>query len=122
VNVESSCAELMKMEKHFLALWKTNPHPDIYSSFLTPHARMQREGHFPTTHPDTINAWISQLHKTLTWEPVGSGVASSGDLGFTYGLFEMPDNPNGTKEHYVRIWKKQQMGKWMIALEMMSID
>lgn len=120
VNIDSARAELMEREKEFLATWKTNPLPKTYASFLAPDIRTQREGHLPTTNPDTINAWISQLHKTLTWETVGNGAASSGDLGFTYGLFEMQDNPKGSKGHYVRIWKKQQSGNWTITLEMMN--
>jgi ketosteroid isomerase-like protein len=122
VNVELARAELTEREKQFLAEWKTNPLPATYASFLAPDARIQYEVHFPTTNPDTINAWISQMHKTLTWQTVGSGAASSDDLGFTYGLFEMQDNPKGSKGHYVRIWKKQPTSEWTITLEMMSTD
>lgn len=122
VNVESARAELMEREKQFLAAWEINPLPATYASFLATGVRMQHEERFPTTNPDTINAWISQLHKTLTWETVGSGAASSDDLGFTYGLFEMQENPKGSKGYYVRIWKKQPTGNWAITLEMMSID
>lgn len=122
VNVESARTELTEREKQFLTTWKTNPVPATYASFLAPHTRMQRQGHFPTTNADTIKAWIIQLHQTLTWEAVGSGAASSGDLGFTYGLFEMQNDPKGSKGHYVRIWKKQPADKWKIILEMMSMD
>ena len=122
VNVDSARAEIMEREKQFLAAWKTNPLPATYASFLATGVRIQHEGYLPTTNPDTINALISHLHKTLTWETVGSRAASSGDLGFTYGLFEMQNNPKGLKGHYVRIWKKQPEGNWTITLEMMGID
>lgn len=122
VNVESARAELKEREKQFLVAWKTNPLPAVYASFLAPNVRMQLEGHLPTTNADTINAWISQLHKTVTWETVGSGAASSDDLGFTYGLFETQNDAKGSKGHYVRFWRKQPAGKWKIILEMMSFD
>ncbi len=120
VNIGSAREELMEREKEFLAAWKTNPLPATYASFLATGVRIQHEGYLPTTNPDTINALISHLHKTLIWETVGSGAASSGDLGFTYGLFEMQDNLKDSKGHYVRIWKKQPSGKWTITLEMMN--
>jgi hypothetical protein len=40
-------------------------------------------------------------------------------MGFTYGVLEIPGNP--VSGHYIRIWKKIQ-GKWLIAVEMASID
>jgi hypothetical protein len=43
-------------------------------------------------------------------------------MGFTYGLLKIPGNPDVTKGHYVRIWKKQPGENWMILLEMMNMD
>lgn len=122
VNAESIREELTKREEQFLAAWKTNPLPATYASFLAPQVRMQREGYLPTTNMDTINVWAGQLNKTLTWKTVGSGAASSGDLGFTYGLIEKRSDPNESKSHYVRIWKKEPEGGWKIIIEMMNLD
>ena len=112
----------MDRDKQILAAWKNKPLPATYASFLAPHVRMQRNGRLPATHADTINAWIAQRNKTLTWSTVGSGAARSGDLGFTYGFLEILGDPKGTKGHYVRIWRKQPEGTWMIILEMMNMD
>lgn len=122
MNVESIRTELKDRETQILATWRNNPIPETYVSFLAPHVRMQRNGHLPTTDTDTIKVWTAKLHKTLTWNTVGSGAASSGDLGFTYGYFEMQTEPKVSKGHYVRIWRKQQAGEWKIILEMMSVD
>jgi ketosteroid isomerase-like protein len=122
VDIESTKTELSDREEQFLAAWKSNPLPATYASFLAPHARMQRNGHLPTTNADTINVWIVQLHKNLKWSTMGSGAANSGDLGFTYGLLEVRDNPKGSTGHYVRIWKKQPHGRWDIVLEMLNMD
>ena len=122
LNNETVRAELMEREQQILSSWKSNPLPTPYASVLAPNARLQREGRLPTTNADSITVWISQLHLTLTWRTSGGNAASSGDLGFTYGLFETQEHTSGTKGHYVRIWKKQPDGAWKIALEMMSAD
>jgi ketosteroid isomerase-like protein len=122
VNIELVCTELMNREKQILTEWKNNPSPATYTSFLAPYVRIQRNGHLPTTNADTINIRIAQLGKTVTWRSAGSGAASSGDLGFTYGYLEIPGDSMGLKGHYVRIWKKQPEGKWLIFLEMMSLE
>jgi ketosteroid isomerase-like protein len=121
-NVDSLRTALIEREKHLLKAWKESPLPATYASFLAPHARLQWNRHLPTTDADTTNASIAQLQRTVRWRTVGSGAASSGDLGFTYGFLEMPDDPKGSKGHYVRIWKHQREGTWAIILDMMTID
>jgi len=122
MSIESLCKELSDREKQILIAWKNSPLPSTYTSFLDPNVRMQRNGHLPTTNVDTINVWIAQSDKTMTWKSVGAGAASSGDLGFTYGLLEFSGDPKRTKGHYVRIWRKRPGSDWHIVLEMMSLD
>jgi ketosteroid isomerase-like protein len=122
VNIESACSELLDRELQILTEWKSNPLPATYISFLSPNVRMQLNGHLPTTNTDSIKTWIAQLGKTLIWTPSGRGAASSGDIGFTYGYLEIAGYVQGSKGHYVRIWRKQSGGKWKIILEMVNID
>jgi ketosteroid isomerase-like protein len=122
IKVELICKELLEREKLILSEWKKSPLNSTYFSFLAPNVRMQRNGHLPTTNTDTINVWIDHLDKTLLWKSNGAGAATSGDLGFTYGLIETAGNPEITKGHYVRIWRKRPGANWNIILEMMSFD
>lgn len=114
--------ELCDRENQFLSAWEKTPLPASYLSYLDPVARMQLKGHLPSTNADTINSFISGFDKKLIWETVGSGAATSGDLGFTYGLLQIRDSQPVTKGHYVRIWKKLPGNSWKIALEMMNLD
>ena len=59
----------------------------------------------------------------LLWTPVGGGISSSGDLGYTYGTYEFrardKDGKLGsTRGKYTTIWKKQNDGTWKVALDM----
>ena len=59
---------------------------------------------------------------TLTWKPLYADIAQSGELGYTYGIYEFkamdpegkPIMGNGT---YVSIWKKDQFGNWKLVLD-----
>jgi ketosteroid isomerase-like protein len=58
----------------------------------------------------------------LTWAPVGAGMATSGDLGYTYGTYEFRSKDKDGKPvvshgKYTTIWKKQKDG-WKVALDM----
>jgi ketosteroid isomerase-like protein len=120
INNELLRKELMDRESQFTAEWGKNPEAATYMSFLAGEARLQLSGHLPATNTDTITVQISGLAKRMVWKPVGAGAASSGDLGFTYGLLEISGASVLTKGHYVRIWKKLNGADWKIILEMIN--
>lgn len=121
-DVTVSCKELTAREEQFLKLWKINPVPYTYASFLAPHARMQKNGHLPSSDPDTVKAWTDQIDKSLIWNTSGCGAAGSGDMGFTYGIVEGKSGKGTVKGHYVRIWRRQADNRWYIVLEMLNMD
>ena len=53
----------------------------------------------------------------ITWIPIKSDVAGSGDLGYTYGSYII-ENHNSDKAGgtYCTIWKRGKDGKWKFAL------
>ena len=57
----------------------------------------------------------------FTCDPIKSDVSASGDLGYTYGKYEMkgrtPDPQSVEKGYYVRMWKRNKAGKWQIVLD-----
>jgi ketosteroid isomerase-like protein len=62
---------------------------------------------------------------TLTWEPVGGGIASAGDLGYTWGEWERRtlDGAGVTlrsRGTYVTIWRRDPAGRWKVALDIGS--
>jgi len=64
---------------------------------------------------------------SLKWTPSKVEAARSGDLGYTYGAYEMSFNdPKGNrvndKGKYVEVWKKQPDGKWKCAVDTFNSD
>lgn len=122
INPSKVSDELLEREKQILDIWTNNPVASTYASFLAADARIQIGGELPKVKRDTINLWLSKLNKNLTWTTIGCGAASSADLGFTYGNFKIKSVSGSSEGHYVRIWKKQPDGKWLITIEMTDID
>lgn len=59
---------------------------------------------------------------TLTWSPLFADVSLSGDMGYTYGLYDLTiKDSNGAEQihkgTYVSIWKKDNSGKWKFTLD-----
>lgn len=110
-----------KAEAMLSESWKKKPDAATYKAFLMQGARLQYEKHLPSSSIDTIKTLISRFRPESVWETTGSGEASSGDLGFTYGMYR--DSALGQfKGNYVRIWKRITDGSWKILIDMMNID
>ena len=78
-----------------------------------------RPGHIPIIGANAID-YLSLVNDTafiLTWSPTGAGIAASGDLGYTYGIYNMAMKDTVIKGTYVSIWKKQSDGKWKFMLD-----
>jgi ketosteroid isomerase-like protein len=68
-------------------------------------------------------AFLDDKKNQLTWTPVGADMSSSGDLGYTYGNFELRSigkdgKPVVAHGKYTSIWKKQKDGAWKVVLDM----
>ena len=57
----------------------------------------------------------------LTWAPEKAEIADSGELGYSYGSYEMVTTDSTgtttTTGNYVSIWKKQPDGAWKYVLD-----
>lgn len=57
---------------------------------------------------------------TLTWEPKFAKMAASGELGYTYGTYQIKDKATDSITEvgkYATIWIKQSDGKWKAILD-----
>lgn len=115
-----SATGLLAAEKQLITEWTKMPVPATYQHFLSPNSRIQLNGHLPTTDRDTINTLLTGLGKKIIWKTEGSDIASSGDLGFTYGSLLTDENTGSSKGHYVRVWKKDAKTGWKILIEMIN--
>jgi ketosteroid isomerase-like protein len=95
---------------------------EAYLEFLTPDATLLPEGELPIQGRDAIKVHqAAGPEGILLWKPRAVEVASSGDLGYTWGTCEFrQSNPQGRQGarygKYVTAWKKQPDGAWKAHL------
>jgi len=78
-----------------------------------------RPNHLPIVGADAID-FLTQVNDStysLTWKPLTGSIASSGDLGYTYGIYTVQLKDTTLKGTYVSIWKKNPEGKWKFVLD-----
>jgi ketosteroid isomerase-like protein len=97
-----------------------------FLEYLADDGVLLRPNMYPVVGKDTIKKTFfdeaDDKNLTLTWAPLYGLIAESGELGYTYGTWQMEiikedkttDIRKGT---YVTIWKKDSSGKWKFVLD-----
>ncbi len=117
-------AELIAADKAFSASSsKSGPK----AAFLQTIAReCKLLGSDSSSGAEAVNRMFMQLppNATLTWEPAYVDVSAAGDLGYTWGRYQLtvplPKPAMGPlirRGTYVTIWKRQHGGAWKVVLD-----
>ena len=122
VDLEAGRATLTKLETDFSKLSDKKGALDGFDFYLAEDARLLRENVAPAVGKNAALNLISARLGTLTWQATMADISASGDLGYTYGVFEFKSGA-AAPEHgsYVRVWKKQN-GKWKVVMDVMGPD
>lgn len=110
--------ELQRADQEFADFSRKYGMRKAFLEFIDDEGVMMRDNSMPLRGAPAIQ-YISSMNDSsvqLTWEPLGGDIAASGDLGYTYGIYEMKDSAYVQKGTYVTVWKKKE-GKWKFVLD-----
>jgi ketosteroid isomerase-like protein len=109
--------DLSAAEAAFLAEAREGGLAGAYAARLAPGARVHRSGTFPLTDPAAIRAHLEAAGQTLeAGEVRGSTVASSGELGYAWGTYELAGG-EPERGYFARVWQRDGEGRWRIVLD-----
>jgi len=114
---------LLKQDRDFATSSQVVGVSKSLTTFVGTGVRVLRNGQQPSSGVDAMRRLHSESPGTLTWEPLGGGVSSSGDVGYTFGEYSIaaPTSPvPEEKGNYLRAWRRQQDGNWMIVVDLMT--
>ena len=81
--------------------------------------RFYRQGTYPLVGKESFSKAIKVLSEFVTWKPLKTDVATSGDLGYAYGTYELRTKQSDAQpaEHgnYARVWKRDRGGRWRVV-------
>lgn len=122
-DAEAGRIALLKVEDDFAKRVAAKKTAAAYLSFLAGDVRLFRTEAFPATGREAARALLLQKPGLLSWHPTKADVSRSGELGYTYGAYEFhADDAKASVEsgNYLRIWKRQANGKWMVVLDILN--
>jgi ketosteroid isomerase-like protein len=104
---------------------------DAWIAYYSDDATILPPNEKPASSPTDIRKSITDMlglpGLSITWEPNKVEAASSGDLGYSYGTYQLIFSGPGGKPvkdrgKYLEVWKKQKDGRWKCAADMWSSD
>jgi ketosteroid isomerase-like protein len=114
----SSEASLLEADKALRSAIASKGAGAAYSSVMHPDARFQRQGFQPMTSRSAAVDWFNTHVKTWSTEPMKAETGASGDLGYTWGKFNVtPTDRAAYAGYYVRVWTRKADGSWVLAAE-----
>lgn len=116
--------ELMELEREFSRHSEQVGSNKAFLDYIDDDAVLLRSNRYPVEGRDKITELFNRPDTgfVLTWEPSFAFVSRSGDLGYTYGIYQSESiSPEGfpvvNKGTYVTIWRKNKEGKWKFVLD-----
>jgi len=121
-DIDAETQALMEADQAFAALSaETNP-KKAFSAYMAPDGMM-----LPRASAGAIVGYESVIAVfgedgdpgyTLLWQPQFAEVANSGDMGWTWGQYQIVvDGEAANTGKYVNIWQKQPDGSWKVRVD-----
>jgi ketosteroid isomerase-like protein len=124
VDPEAARAALLDADRALAGAVQEKGAAAAYEAVLADDARLLRVSRQPVVGREASRAVLAEGTAPMTWEPLGGGVARSGDLGYTYGIVkrheEGPESPWVNTSNYLRVWRKGADGTWKLAFDELS--
>jgi len=119
--------ELKQVDIDFSNLSKEKGTAIAFTEYVAEDGVLLRPFSYPIIGKDKVSELMNQddnsgTTATLTWTPLYADIAASGELGYTYGTWQMHIIKSDKTEErrvgtYVSIWKKDKAGKWKWVLD-----
>ncbi|MDT4966761.1 MAG: hypothetical protein QOJ64_1498 [Acidobacteriota bacterium] len=123
LQTESERNVLSMAEMEFVKALNSDATADSLVKYLADDVRVFRMNAFPVIGKAASGAILAANPGTLSLHVAGTEVSLAGDLGYTYGTYEMKDRRSGEKKengNYLRIWRREPRGKWKVALDLLN--
>ncbi|MDQ2937596.1 MAG: nuclear transport factor 2 family protein [Acidobacteriota bacterium] len=120
INATSEASTLLARDRQFSTVSESSGAQKAFLLYASPEVRVFRNGKFPLIGEKTAATVLPSLGGSWTWVPAFADVSMSGDLGYTYGTYQLvtaDSSPKVTETgNYFRIWKKS--GKtWKVVAD-----
>ncbi len=119
MDADEQLNKMLETDKAFSAASEKNGMNKAFLEYVADDAVLLRPGYLPIVEADVIKFINAQEDTsfTMTWTPRGADIASSADLGYTYGVYKVVTADTTLTGTYLNVWKKQPDGTWKFVID-----
>jgi len=112
---------LTKRDLEFSKASATQGTVKAFLAYSASDVRLLRNDSFPFLGQDAAKRALATSKDLWTWQPTFADVSRSGDLGYSYGTYELRSTDAARaltgKGNYLRFWRRQN-GVWKVLLDL----
>lgn len=118
VDHEAARSTLLDFDREFSKASGDHGAREAFLIYAAKDVRLYRNDHFPFVGKMAAADALAPLTAEWTWKPTFAYVSISGDLGYSYGIYELKDKNGAVSErgNYARVWKKVN-GTWKLVID-----
>ncbi len=121
IDVEMESTALYKIDNDFSTLSQSKGLKNAYLEYIDSNGVILRPNSLPIIDADAVDYILAMNDSaySITWKPSMASVSQMGDLGYSYGVYEINTTAKDTTLYgtYITIWKKQKDGNWKFVLQ-----
>jgi ketosteroid isomerase-like protein len=119
-DTESIKQDLLNTDLAFSKLSVEKGKNHAFSDYIHEQGVLIRPNGLPYVGKSTLDS-LQNLRPdtayTLQWKPLYADAAQSGEMGYTYGVWQLTTKDTSLMGTYFTIWKKDEKGNWKFILD-----
>lgn len=111
--------ELLQTDADFAEMARDQGYRKAFMEYMDDDAVLLRDNYLPILGGDAVR-YVNSMNDSsfsVDWSPQAGDVSSSGDLGFTYGVYELRTDTERQTGTYVTVWRRDKEGRWKYVLD-----
>lgn len=120
VDPEAARVDLLRVDREFSKASADQGAREAFLSYAAKDVRLFRNDHLPFVGKMAAADALAPITAEWTWKPSFAGVSVSGDLGYSYGIYELREKSGAgsvsERGNYARVWKKVD-GAWKLVVD-----
>jgi ketosteroid isomerase-like protein len=120
IDLEAARSALLNVDREFSKASADQGAREAFLLYAAKDVRLFRNDHFPFVGKTAAADALAPITAEWTWTPSFAGVSVSGDLGYSYGIYELRANSGAglvsERGNYARVWKKVE-GAWRLVVD-----
>jgi ketosteroid isomerase-like protein len=120
IDLEAARIALLNVDRDFSRASADQGAREAFLLYAAKDVRLFRNDHFPFVGRTAAADASAPITAEWTWKPSFASVSLSGDLGYSYGVYELREKSGAgsvsERGNYARVWKKVN-GAWKLVID-----